>query len=152
MTRPSRDQYFMGLAYGAATRGTCPRRSVGALLVMDGDNLSTGYNGAPKDMPHCDLHGCELDAGGHCENAVHAENNAITKAMYDKRGSTLYVTTLPCRRCMGMIINAEVARIVYGDEYSDPTHTSNAAAWTLQAAKHVGIEIVKWVPEKPSNE
>lgn len=51
--RPSRTQILMAHAALASARGTCPRKSVGVVIARDGRILSTGYNGAPKGLPHC---------------------------------------------------------------------------------------------------
>jgi dCMP deaminase len=45
--RPSWDEYFMELAKLVATRSTCRRHAVGAVLVSDKRILATGYNGSP---------------------------------------------------------------------------------------------------------
>ena len=42
--RPSWDEYFMTLANEVATRTTCMRRAVGAVIVKDRRILATGYN------------------------------------------------------------------------------------------------------------
>ena len=57
-TRPSKDEYFMEMAILASSRSTCLRRKVGAVLVKEGHVLSTGYNGAPKGLEHCEVTGC----------------------------------------------------------------------------------------------
>ncbi|HNQ43601.1 MAG TPA: cytidine deaminase, partial [Candidatus Cloacimonadota bacterium] len=56
--RPSWHEYFMQMAYLAAKRSTCLRRTVGAALVRDNQLISTGYNGSPKHSPHCAEVGC----------------------------------------------------------------------------------------------
>ena len=48
------DSYFMQIAAVVASRATCDRKHVGALLVRDRIILSTGYNGSIRGMPHCD--------------------------------------------------------------------------------------------------
>ncbi len=59
MNRPTIDEYFMAMAYLVAERSTCLRRKVGAVMVKNKQVLSTGYNGAPKELPHCEeLGGC----------------------------------------------------------------------------------------------
>jgi deoxycytidylate deaminase len=45
--RPHWGIYFMQIAKDVAARSTCPRASVGAVIVKDNHILSTGYNGAP---------------------------------------------------------------------------------------------------------
>jgi len=59
MNRPTIDEYFMAMAHLVSERSTCLRRKVGAVMVKNKQVLSTGYNGAPKGLPHCeDLGGC----------------------------------------------------------------------------------------------
>ena len=62
-----------------ATRATCDRKHVGALLVRDRTILSTGYNGSIRGLPHCDEVGHMME-NGHCVATVHAEANAIIQA------------------------------------------------------------------------
>lgn len=56
--RPSWDEYFMTLANEVATRTTCLRRAVGAIIVKDRRILATGYNGVPTGLAHCAETGC----------------------------------------------------------------------------------------------
>ncbi|MBS7618264.1 hypothetical protein KEJ25_06655, partial [Candidatus Bathyarchaeota archaeon] len=58
LSRPSWDEYFMEMARLVAKRSTCLRKKVGAVLVKDRRVISTGYNGAPKGLPHCSETGC----------------------------------------------------------------------------------------------
>ncbi len=105
------DQYFMNIAQVVASRSTCPRKFVGAVIVRDRTILSTGYNGSIRGMPHCtdDGHMMEND---HCVATIHAEANAIIQAakngvMID--GAMIYVTASPCWNCFKQIANAGVA-------------------------------------------
>ncbi len=109
--RPSRDQYFLGLAHAAAERSTCGRLKVGAVLVDRlGRILSTGYNGSPSGYAHCaELH-CNLDEP--CQWSVHAEINALLFSENREPQKTLYVTASPCRSCALAIANAGVGRVV----------------------------------------
>jgi dCMP deaminase len=128
--RPSWDAYFVELVKVAATRSTCLRRSVGALLVRNNRVLATGYNGVPKGLPHCDKTGClreklKVPSGERHEicRGLHAEQNVIIQAaLYGVpiSGSTIYCTNKPCSICTKMIINAEIERIVYLEDYKDP--------------------------------
>ena len=86
-TRPDWESYFMTLAAVAATRSTCLRRQVGAVIVRDGQIISTGYNGSPKGTPHCSETGClrsvlNIPSGERQEmcRGSHAEMNAISQA------------------------------------------------------------------------
>ncbi len=59
MERPDTEEYFMAMAFIVSERSTCLSRKVGAVMVRDKRVLSTGYNGAPKGLPHCDeMGGC----------------------------------------------------------------------------------------------
>ena len=87
MERPSWNEYFMGIAELTAQRSTCIRRQVGAVIVQDRHMVATGYNGAPRGIPHCEeLGGClrqklNIPSGERHElcRALHAEQNAIIR-------------------------------------------------------------------------
>src|SRR3989338_10560524 len=79
MSRPTWDDYFMNIAKQAATRSTCERKHVGAVIVRDKTILSTGYNGSIRGMPHCDDAGHMME-NDHCVATIHAEANAIIQA------------------------------------------------------------------------
>lgn len=126
--RPSWDTYFMDIAHLVATRATCPRRSVGALIVRDKRILATGYNGAPRGLPHCPPGGPDHDwpngcmRAGHCIRSLHAEQNALLQAAMigvPCEGATVYVTAQPCNNCAKMIINAGIIRVIYEGDYPD---------------------------------
>ncbi len=129
MKRPGWNQYFMQISKLVATRSTCMRRQVGALLVKEKNILATGYNGVPSGITHCDVTGCLRDqlkvpSGERHElcRGLHAEQNAIIQAArhgVNIDGSTLYCTDSPCSICSKMLINAGVQNIVYGRGYPD---------------------------------
>ena len=119
--RPSWDEYFMSIALQVAKRSTCDRAHVGAVIVRDRRILTTGYNGSPSGLPHCDDVG-HLLVEGHCVRTIHAEQNAIVQAGYlgvSVRGGILYVTHQPCLTCAKLIINAGIRRVVYAGTYPD---------------------------------
>ena len=130
MERPSWDEYFMEMALLTAKRSTCLRRSVGAVIVQEKHIIATGYNGAPKGIPHCEeIGGCireqqKVPSGEHHElcRALHAEQNAIIQAAtlaQSIEGATIYITHQPCVICAKMIINAGIKRIVVREGYPD---------------------------------
>lgn len=149
--RISWDEYFMRFAGLAATRTTCLRRSVGAVIVKNKHILATGYNGAPKKVPHCkDLGGClreklNVPSGERHElcRALHAEQNAIIQCAMSGQnieGATIYITHQPCIICSKMIINAGIKRIVVREGYPD-----NLAKQILSEA---GLSIIMLGEEK----
>ncbi len=129
MKRPSSDEYFMEMAKLAATRSTCMRRKVGAVIVIDKHVLSTGYNGAPRGVSHCEEKGClrismNVPSGTRHElcRGVHAEQNAVAQAAYfgiSVKGATIYTTTFPCSLCAKILINSGIKEIVYDEGYMD---------------------------------
>jgi dCMP deaminase len=127
--RKSWDDYFMSIAELVATRSTCLRRHVGAVIVKDKRILTTGYNGAPGGTAHCEDVGClreilNVPAGERHEicRGIHAEQNAIIQAAtfgVNISGGLIYSTHQPCFICTKMLINAHIANIIYKEEYPD---------------------------------
>ena len=127
--RPGWDEYFLELADLVASRSTCLRRKVGAVLVKDRRIIATGYNGAPRGLKHCLDAGClradlDIPSGHRYElcRGVHAEQNAIIAAAYhgvETKGSILYCTNQPCIICARMIINAGIVELVHRGNFED---------------------------------
>jgi len=117
--RPDWDTYFMKIAYAVSERSTCDRAFVGCVLVRDKRILTTGFNGSPAGLPHCDEVG-HLLVEGHCVRTIHAETNAIIQAALhgvSTRDCTCYVTHFPCINCTKALINAGMRRLVYHVAY-----------------------------------
>lgn len=129
MDRPDNDTYFMRMAELVATRSTCLRRKVGAVVVKEKRVLTTGYNGAPKGLRHCAEVGCvrmqnHIESGTRHElcRGVHAEQNAVIQAAYfgvSIKDSIIYTTNFPCVMCAKILVNAGIREIVYKDDYVD---------------------------------
>jgi dCMP deaminase len=129
MKRPSWDEYFLSIAKLVATRSTCLRRNVGAVVVKNKQVLATGYNGAPSGIVHCEEVGCMreelgIPSGERHElcRALHAEQNAFLQAArhgISLDGGSLYITTQPCSICAKMIINVGIKKVVIEGSYPD---------------------------------
>ncbi len=127
--RPTLDEYFMEIAQVVAKRSTCLRNQIGAVIVIDKRILSTGYNGAPRNLQHCLDIGCirqqqNIASGTRHElcRAVHAEQNAIIQSALHGvsiENATLYCTHQPCVLCAKMIINSKIKRVVFSNHYPD---------------------------------
>jgi dCMP deaminase len=138
--RASWDEYFMAIAFQVATRATCDRKHVGAVLARDRSILATGYNGSIRGLEHCDEAGHMME-DGHCVRTIHAEANAIVQAARNGvriDGASIYVTASPCWNCFKMIANAGVVRIGYGEFYRDQR--------IFDIAERLGIELVAVKP------
>jgi dCMP deaminase len=119
--RPEWDDYFMAIARIIATRSTCDRLRAGAVLVKDKRIISTGYNGAPPGLPHCDGPEGHLMEEGHCIRTIHSEHNCLLQAAMipgaSTQGSTMYTKSSPCMHCCKYIVACGVKRIVIGRIY-----------------------------------
>lgn len=137
MPRPSWEEYYLNIATQVAERGTCLRRKFGAVIVQNGQIISTGYVGSPRgtinccDLSQCPREAAQIPPGERYElcRSVHAEANAIIHAdRINMIGSTLYLACLdaktgeftpgtkPCRMCTRMIINAGIEKVIVRDE------------------------------------
>ena len=98
------DEDFMGEALdearAAAEAGEVP---VGALVAINGEIVGRGHNRTIMDC----------DPSGHAE-IVALRDAARRVENYRLTGATLYVTVEPCAMCAGAIVQARIARLVYG--------------------------------------
>ena len=107
---------LMQMALIVAERSTCTRLGVGAVVARDSRVISTGYNGPPSGMDHCD----HSPTDSACERSVHAELNALIFAARNgvrTEGCILYVTHMPCYKCAQAIINSGIKEVVYWNSY-----------------------------------
>ena len=146
ITRPTWDEYFALITRQVATRSTCLRRKVGAIIVKDKRILTTGYNGAPMGVRNClEIGTClreelGIPAGERHEicRGLHAEQNAILQAAYHGvqiRDSVIYVTNQPCSLCAKMIINCGTKKIYYFEDY--PDHLA------VDLLNEAGVELIR---------
>ena len=145
MDRPPWDRYFIEIAKLVASRSTCLRRKVGAVVVKDRRILATGYNGPPSGITHCSEVGClrerlRVPSGERHElcRGLHAEQNAIIQAALhgvSLKGAEIYCTTFPCIICSKMLINAGIQKIYYVEGYPDKLSEDMLG--------EAGIELVK---------
>ncbi|TGE34121.1 dCMP deaminase family protein [Desulfosporosinus sp. Sb-LF] len=149
--RPSWDSYFMQMAQVVAGRSTCLRRQVGAVMVKDRQILSTGYNGSPSGLLHCEEIGClrqnlNVPSGERHEicRAVHAEQNALVQAAkhgVSIIGADIYTTHQPCVLCTKLLINVGIKRVIYTHSYPDQ--------FALAMAQEAGLVLVQLAEEQP---
>jgi dCMP deaminase len=143
--RPTWEEYFMQIAQVVATRSTCLRRQVGAVLVKNRQILATGYNGVPRGVAHCEERGCLRDqlgipSGERHElcRGLHAEQNAIIQAAYHGvaiNGAEMYTTLQPCVTCAKTLINAGVIAVYFAGAYPD--------ALSMEMFEEAGTHLVR---------
>lgn len=145
MTRPTFEQYLLQLAVVSASRATCPKRQVGA-VVADADRVirGTGYNGSPRGLPHCIDNPCPAvtlsapQSHVACD-AVHAEMNAIIAAGHACRGGTIAITTSPCKQCASAIVNAGICRVIFAEENRLFRNTSDYGRSPAEILRLAGV-------------
>lgn len=161
INRPPRDWVLMKSAQTWAARSTCTRAQVGAVISREGRILSSGYNGSPAGMDHCN-HDCICmpvtepglglpprwvedrlcEAHDPCSIAVHAEVNAIIHAAkygVGVQGAELHTTRMPCLQCAGAIINSGIKKVVWFEPHRDDTG--------LRLLDHAEVEVVRYTYE-----
>lgn len=146
--RPNWDDYFMAIARIIATRSTCDRLRAGAVLTKDNRIISTGYNGSPPGLPHCDGEEGHLMEEGHCVRTIHGEHNALLQAAVlgsvSTKGSTMYTMYNPCIHCAKYVVACGVKRVVIGKIYRGEK--------ALQYLKDAGIKVDLYQENKDWNE
>lgn len=163
MSRPTWDDTFLALAATWAKRATCLRGQFGAVFVGDGQQvLASGYNGAPRGLPHCmDRAPCGCGFGevvpvgclmedSHCVRTVHAEINGIIQAArtgVSLLGSRLYLTGRPCQRCALAIVQVGVVEVVYPEIQAYHTDSEDAVRETFR----VGGVMLRLVQARPTD-
>lgn len=150
---PERDLKYMGLAWIHAGFSKDPNTQVGAQIISQyNEPLGSGYNGPPRliDDDSFSWHRPNSVEEGinRYDLVVHAEVNAIRHSCgADLTNSTLYVTALPCPKCMLEIIHAEIGRIVYFDFQGDSNSSLQNGTWrekTFEMANMTGIRLEKF--------
>ena len=119
------DQYFMIQAALLASRSTCNRLSVGAVLVRDKRIIAGGYNGSVAGDAHC----------------IDAEMNALlqcAKFGISADGASIYVTDFPCLQCTKSLLQTGIKEINYIRNYHNDDY-----AMKLLKLKNVALHQIK---------
>ena len=139
MRRLTRDEYFLAISSIVAARATCERLWCGCVLVLDGEIIATGYNGAPSGLSECDEVGHLLvlgdDGRDHCKRTIHAEQNALYQAKRRHRnltGATAYINATTCEICLSELLKQGVKRVVCGAVYRNVEH-KEMTSWLITA-------------------
>lgn len=139
-TRPSWDEYFMTEACWVSSRSHDPRTRHGCVIVNDNKKpIGQGYNG----FPHGGKVAYPTDPDNKYAFIIHSECNSILNCTFPPEGCTLYVTGMPCNRCMLQIVQAKIKKVIYGKVSSvmvDEKETKN----TMMIAENHGIEMEEY--------
>lgn len=148
-SRPSKDEYYLGIAKQVAERATCFRNKGGAIIVRDDQIIATGYIGSPRKTKSCFERGeclrdkLKIPHGRYYEicRSVHAEQNCIINAaragvsilggdmfIYHRDREGKEMDSFPCYICKKMMINAGLKRVVCSTKDKD-VKIFNAEDW-----------------------
>ncbi len=128
----------MNVAKDAAQLSYAQRLKVGAIAVKGTSILDFGYNGT---LPGTD-NACEIEVDGKLvthDGVLHAEETLLIKMARSTRstdGATIYITHQPCTKCARMIAAAGFTRLVYENEYRDPTGVELLRDYGLTVEKY----------------
>ncbi|OIO39759.1 MAG: hypothetical protein AUJ72_00050 [Candidatus Omnitrophica bacterium CG1_02_46_14] len=168
MQRPSKHEYYLGIAKAVAQRATCFRVTLGAVIVKDDQIIATGYVGAPRKTKSCFEHGncirdlLKIPHGERYETcrSVHAEQNAIINAaragvslldgvmyFYGERKTGELVDALPCFFCKRMIVNAGIKQFI-GYDKKGALIVTEVEDWIKDWQEHdIAQDNVRWADD-----
>lgn len=144
---PSRDEKYMGLAFFHASFSKDPATQVGAVIVnLDNEITGTGYNGPPKKINDNSL---DWSRPNKYPYIKHAEANAIDHSLISTKNCTLYVTGIPCQKCMLEIVDAEISKVVYFDmkdivDSKSMLSNNSEMQITQEIARLSGVELISF--------
>ena len=134
--RPSWDSVWMDVVNSISERSCDDKLKVAAIIVSDDNSqlMSLGYNGNYKNGPN------ERESNKPGESGfIHAEVNALIKLDFNShKKKNMYITHSPCRECCKLIVNAEISKVIYGEQYRDKSG--------LKILEECGIEVVHHDP------
>lgn len=145
---PSRDEKYMGLAFFHASFSKDPNTQVGAVIVNSNNEITgTGYNGPPKKI---DDNLINWSRPNKYPFIKHAEANAIDHSLISTKDCTLYVTGIPCQKCMLEIVDAEISKVVYFDmknivDSKSMLSNNSEMQITQEIAKIAGVDLIPFI-------
>ena len=115
--KPTWNETWFNICKEFARRGSCLRLQTAAVIINERNRIiGAGYNGAPHGMPECISVGCLME-DNHCRRSIHSERNALLQAGEKAKGQTIYILHKPCIQCTNDIIQAEIAKVYYLNDY-----------------------------------
>lgn len=135
-SRPTWEEMYFEVAKVVAKRSKDPHTKVGAVLVKNGVIVGTGYNGAPRNYRGK----FNWNSEEKYNYVIHAEMNAVSNAQsvgVSVVGADIYLTLSPCHDCIKLLIQNQIKRVFYLEEYKD-------IELTKEIASNSDIELIKW--------
>jgi len=141
--RPNKDAYYLSIAHVVAQSSFDPSSKCGSVIVSrDGRILSTGYNGPLKHSVDEEI---PLTRPLKYYHFIHSEENSILAyngSYQDICGATIYITARPCHRCLRMIIQKSITKIVYGQNSTVVVDQADVDAQNIMLRHHPEVSFV----------
>jgi dCMP deaminase len=144
--RPTWDEWFMALAMVVSSRSTDKSTKHGAVLTNQKKQIiGVGYNGYPRGSDDENL---PQNRPAKYDYFLHAEENCLLNSQNLLLGDhyTMYVTGIPCPRCLNQMIQAGVTTIVCGTVQSACVD-SQKTELVLSIAKQHNVQLVNFEVE-----
>jgi len=146
--RPGWDEYYLAIAFVVAQRSFDPSSKCGTVIVSkDGRQLSAGYNGPIKGSIDKEI---PLTRPKRYYHMIHGEENALLSysgSYQDIQGSTAYVTGRPCNKCLRMMLQKGIKRIVYGQNVTKVVDQDDMEAQKLMLKHHPDVKMEEFLSE-----
>lgn len=150
--RPPELAILLGIATLVSRRSTCSRLAVGAVIARNGRTISTGYNGAPENAPHCDHTRTDQIGDSACTRAIHAEANAIAFAAthgIGLAGTYLVTTHAPCYGCAMLIANCGIEQVYFRWPYRNGAGIEHLQEQSVYVAGPIDHVFPAWSHDTP---
>lgn len=153
---PERDSKYMGLAWVMASFSKDPSTQVGALIIDPKNNkpLGWGYNGPPSMISDANM---DWSRPNKYDWIIHAEENAIDHSNCILHGTHLYVTHMPCKKCILKIVNQGIKRVIYTNFVNDPKSSVSKNNVDIELIEKIatqgGVQLelfdgnIGWIPD-----
>ena len=142
--RPSKDLYYLTIAFVVAQRSFDPSSKCGSVIVSkDGRPLSFGYNGPIRGSSDEKI---PLTRPDRYKFMIHSEENALLAyngSYQDIQGATVYITSRPCHRCLRMLLQKGIKKIIYGEDVTRVVDQDDINASALMLEDHPDVEFVE---------
>ena len=145
--RPLWKDFMIGLAYFISTRSHDAQTQCGAVLCNDDNEIiATGYNGFVRGI---DDKALPNTRPAKYDFMIHAEHNAILNCARQgksTKGTTLYVTGMPCLFCLQYIHQAGIKKVIYSNQQTNMQQSDESRQKTKAILHLTGLEIEEYIP------
>ena len=146
--RPSWDSIMMDIAKKVSERSHDSQTKCGAVICnQDNEIISTGYNGFIRNIDDSILPNTRPQK---YEFVIHGECNSIVNCARQgksTKGAIIYVTAMPCLRCLQYIWQAGIVKVIYGNQQTNMQQSEESKQKTDLILQLTGLEVEEYISE-----